>query len=438
MASAVRVHDVSRIVPKDHPADHAAMFLCNMDQRLGFYVRNLFFYAPESGKLDTDRLKSSLAELLDSYHFWAGRLRFNHSGRMEIVCSNAGALLALASSSLSVDRVTPDHFDDFFFLDEDKITALEDLPLLTVQVTHLLGDDGYAIGMLIHHTLADAIAGMTFLLNFASVNRGDGLYMAPNGDRTRLRARDPPRVAFQHREFAKQTDHGSSRFTLTQESVLSSESRRRKAPKKSRKTFVFSSSRLLELKQAVLDDGTLPGCSTFEALAAFIWRAHALSLPGKSSSDVLRLRFMVDTRSVLEPPLGQNFCGNAAYGAFAELTLADLRELPLSSIAGRVQEAKRRVSNEYVRSGWDYLELHPDAWYHHDCETMINAWPRLMRESLELDFGWGKPRRVEYPLDPRNSSVIFFPLISDGIQVSVCLDSISLATFEKLALISKS
>ncbi|EFJ11117.1 hypothetical protein SELMODRAFT_426635 [Selaginella moellendorffii] len=426
----VRVCNVSCVIPKN-PGPNRTMYLCDMDQKVGYYVRTLFFYAPETKTLDVDRLKSSLAEVLDSHDFWGGRLRFNENGRMEIDCSNQGTFFTFATSGLGMDQVTADDLDDFFSFDDDKIKTLEDLPLLRIQVTHMLGDNGYAISILFHHALVDATSAINFLLNLASINRGDGLYMLPNGDRTRLKFRDPPQVNFEHEEFSIQTPHngGVGVFTFTKESVISSELRQKMAPKNERKTFLFRFDKLRELKKAVLDEGPLSECSTFEALAALIWRAHARSIPGKSNNDVLHLGFVVDTRNILDPPLGENFCGNAFYPAYTELTLMDICKLPLSSVVAQVQEAKTRVTNEYVRSGRDFLHLNPNCWYRR-CETVINAWPRLMQKSLELDFGWGKPSRVEFPLDPRSSVIAFLPFSWDGILVSVSANGIALGIFE--------
>ncbi|EFJ08543.1 BAHD family acyltransferase, clade V [Selaginella moellendorffii] len=427
----VKVCSVSCVVARN-PGPNRIMYLCDADQKLGFYVRSIFFYGPETKTLDVDRLKSSVAEVLGSYDFWAGRLHFNENGRMEISCRNQGAFFTLATCDLSLDQVTADDFDDFFFIEDCKIKTLEDLPLLSIQVTRLL-DGGCAMSILFHHALVDATSGINFLLNFASINRGDGLYMIPNGDRTQLKYRDPPRVSFEHKELAKQIplNGGHSIYTLTEESVISSESKRKTAPKIERKTFLFTFDKLRKLKQAVLDEGILSECSTFEALAALIWRSHARSIPGKSSSDVLHVGFAVDTRNILDPPLGENFCGNSIYLAHAELSLADLSELPLSSIVAQIQEAKKRLTNEYVRSARDFLHLNPNFWYQ-PCETTINAWPRLMRKSLELDFGGGKPLRVEFPMDPRNFHITFLPLSSDGIFVSVPVNPIAIATFEEL------
>ncbi|EFJ08502.1 hypothetical protein SELMODRAFT_428892 [Selaginella moellendorffii] len=292
--------------------------------------QSLFFYAPETRTLDVDRLKSSLAEVLDSHDFWGGRLRFNENGRMEIDCSNQGTFFTFATSDLGMDQVTADDSDDFFSFDDDMIKTLEDLPLLRIQVlTHMLGDNGYAISILFHHALVDATSGINFLLNLASINRGDGLYMVPNGDRTQLKFRDPP-------QWIQETS----------------------------------------------------------------WIRHWV----KTS---------VAMRSIQH----------------TELTLMDICKLPLSSVVAQVQEAKTRVTDEYVRSGRDFLHLNPNCWYRR-CEMVINAWPRLMQKSLELDFGWGKQSRVEFSLDPRSSVIAFLPFSWDGILVSVSANGIALGIFE--------
>ncbi|XP_002967261.2 omega-hydroxypalmitate O-feruloyl transferase [Selaginella moellendorffii] len=433
-SSKVSVREIFVVRPSQ-PLNRSTIFLSNIDRTHGYFSRNLFFFRDNPGtQAVVEHLHKALSKLLVAYPGHAGRLVVNPvTNRLEIDCNSAGSLLAFATSHLSIHDASVDDFDDLF-LSPAEARSLEDLPLLTVQVTHLGGDNGFAIAILNHHLLDDATSGIFFLLNLASISRGDCLYLAPNFDRTQLRARDPPKVDFEHREF---TNVGGSRFAITPDSILAAEKSQREAPRKTRKTYHFSFHRLNELKKVVTHDGLVSRCSSFEALAALVWRAHARALESSSSAEtLLKLHFVMDTRNILQPPLGSNFSGNGQFGVVAEMTWEDMCKLPLSHIVLCIQEARKMLTDEYMRSAIDYLELHPDHWHvAGNSQTKINTWPRLMSKAVELDLGWGKPARVEFPLDNRNSAITFFPFDAngnvDGFYVSVKLDPAPVAAFEE-------
>ncbi|EFJ23852.1 hypothetical protein SELMODRAFT_415378 [Selaginella moellendorffii] len=405
------------------------LFLTNIDQKFGYFVRSLFFFTPNPGlQVLKEILRKGLSKVLAAYPCCAGRLRMNSSDKLEIDCNNQGARLGVGSCKLSISEVTAADFDDFFLEPSNNMESFEDLPLMNIQVTEM--NNGYAISMLQHHTLGEATSAICFLMNFAGQCRGEELWLVPEFDRTQMKASDHPMPSFQHHEFGKQEK--DSRYTVTSESVLKAESLRRSVAKgsvKQRKKYHLSRSRLAQIKQAALTD--VSNCSTFEALAAQVWKANVAALPKK---EVARMRFLVDTRSIIQPPLSRGFFGNAVYVVMMQASTEELRTEPLGVTAMRIQQAKKSVTEEYVRSGLDFLELHPDYWYHPDCDTVINAWPRAMSNSTQLDFGWGKPCRVEYPMHPGNKSIIFFPFSSnnEGLELSVSLEPAFFPAFEQM------
>ncbi|XP_002989824.2 omega-hydroxypalmitate O-feruloyl transferase [Selaginella moellendorffii] len=293
--------------------------------------------------------------------------------------------------------------------------------MLTIQVTGLSGDTGFAIGVLCHHAITDATSGISFLSNLASIARGAGLLFHPNSDRSVFKARHPPQPSFPHHEFIHHPNLDSSRYAITLESAIcvGERSKRASGEIKRRKAFHFSFETLTHLKNSVL--ASVPrGCTTFEALAAYVWR-YAARYSKKVPEETSRLRFVLDIRRTVQPPLDATFVGNAIYWAHAEMTQRDLVGEPLGAAVIEIQRARAQITDEYLRSGWDFLEENRDFWYSSgNCDVGINAWPRAMLGARELDFGWGKPCRAVFPLDPETSTVMFVP-VDGGIDVSLCL-----------------
>lgn len=408
------------------------MFLNNIDQRFGFFCRNIYFYpAPSaeqqpSSKPVIEHIKSSMEQLLEPYYFISGRFQRNPETRkMEIFCNNQGALLVEATASITIDDAVNGSAKKCIDLEQlvhfpNEAQCIEEMPLFTVQVTSFKCK-GFVIGILVHHGTVDATSAMNLLLNFSSISRSGKPDSQPNEDRTYFKARNPPRPMFSHDELNAHPDLESSRYSISLKTVKMQQQPRKRGQ---RRTFHFSPTTLDALKKSILGSGDVYSCSTFEALAAYVWRAHTLAAKSKSTATKTKstLRFFLDVRNIVQPALGPEFCGNAIYCVNAEAKIEDMETKPLAHLVDKIQRSRRLITDDYIRSGWDFLELNPNHWYVDNCDLAINAWPRITLGAMDLDFGWGKPVRTEFPLDPGSSTVVFFPVPKGGVDVSLCVD----------------
>ncbi|XP_042407015.1 alcohol acyltransferase 9-like [Zingiber officinale] len=404
-SSAVEIPDCYRprdpiLVRPRHDTPHHTLYLSNLDDQhfLRFTIKYLYAFRRE---VPTDTLVASLAEVLVHYYPLAGRLRpaSGNGDKFELDCNGEGALLAEAfADGLTADKFiagssTPNKSWRKLLCRVDSQSFIG-VPPLVVQVTRL-SCGGMILCAAINHCLCDGIGSSQFLRAWAllTVNPDSALPVAPFHDRRILEPRRPPRIAFPHPEFtAPEAPPVPSQFLFSEPLLPVS--------------LTFTSAHILRLKRR-----SAPSlkCTSFEVLAVHIWRAWVKSLhPPPSSQIPIKLLFSADARRRLIPELPDGYYGNGFVLACAETTARDLLASSACYGVELVQEAKARVSNEYVRSMVDLLEerrAKPDL----ASSLVISPWTKLGLE--DVDFGEGRPLHV----GPVTSEIycLFLPVIGD-------------------------
>ncbi|KAJ1441391.1 Transferase [Sesbania bispinosa] len=141
--------------------------------------------------------------------------------------------------------------------------------------------------------------------------------------------------------------------------------------------------------------------SKYEVIGAHIWRcaSKARELDENQPSVV---RFHVDIRNRMVPPLPQNYFGNALAQTWARGYVGDITLKPLNYVAQKIREATKQVSDEYIRSQLDVIrgQEHLDdaralciegknASFCGNPNFHLTSW--MSMPVYEADFGWGKP-----------------------------------------------
>ena len=300
------------------------------------------------------------------------------------------------------------------------------------QVTRL-GCGGMILCTAINHSLCDGIGTAQFLHAWARAARaGDGDALddgaahaqpaPPFHDRRALRPRCPPRVAFTHPEYNSCAAANGNEAP----SLLARLLGQPLAPV----SLTFTAAHLLRLKRQCAPSLK---CTSFEALAAHVWRAwvRALDPPGALR---VKLLFSVNVRRRVKPELPRGYYGNGFVLGCAESTAAQLTS---SSAAARygvrlVQEAKECVDDDYVRSMVDLLEERRGARPDLAASLVISAWTRLGLE--DLDFGAGTAAHM----GPLTSEIycVFLPVIGDpdGTTVLVSVPQAAADRFQQCCL----
>ena len=121
-------------------------------------------------------------------------------------------------------------------------------------------------------------------------------------------------------------------------------------PKPVQKCYKVNRQFQAQLKSLAQPDDML-GCSTFDAMAAHVWRSWVKALDVKPLDYELRLTFSVNARPKLKnPPLKEGFYGNVVCLECGINPVYDLIKERLSDTSQLVREAGLRISDEYVRS----------------------------------------------------------------------------------------
>lgn len=298
---------------------------------------------------------------------------------------------------------------------------------LAPQVTWL-ACGGMVLCTAINHCLCDGIGTAQFLHAWARAARGGGRDAPDAGgddtalpfhDRRALRPRCPPRVAFAHPEYSTRgiiinaaVANGNGNGSANEApSLLARLLGQPLAPV----SLTFTAAHLLRLKRQCVPSLK---CTSFEALAAHVWRAwvRALDPPGALR---VKLLFSVNVRRRLRPELPRGYYGNGFVLGCARSTAAQLTSPSCGSAARYgvrlVQDAKGCVDDDYVRSMVDLLEERRGARPDLAASLVISAWTRLGLE--DLDFGAGKAAHM----GPLTSEIycVFLPVVGDPHAVTV-------------------
>ncbi|KAK9281905.1 hypothetical protein L1049_004813 [Liquidambar formosana] len=358
----VKLMEKVLIVP-EKPTKRRRIFLSNIDLSLVVYIDSVTFFDPPPNQMTFSEvchtLKRAVSELLVTYDFLAGRLvpALEETHRLEIDCNGAGAVVAAATT-------------------ESKLSQF------------------------------DGIAASDVEANMAALTRGEDLAIIPNPDRTIFKARNPPKISHPHYEYSRGIDADHSidadySFTVRGTSGTTIE---QVTPQKQTHLIYLSPQQIASLKKAVLMEGKLENCTTFQVVAAKIWKARSIAVE-TAEERISTMLFPVDARKRVVPQAPPGFSGNALIPGFARASVRELKEKDKSYLVKKVQEGLERLDDEYVRSGIDWLEVNRGVPCREGSFSLV-AWWRLGLE--EKEFAWGRVKCAT-PIIVRPGLVILLP-----------------------------
>ncbi|KAK6146386.1 hypothetical protein DH2020_020255 [Rehmannia glutinosa] len=421
----VTYQDYSLVFPSLE-SQRKSIFLSNIDQIFNFNLSIANFFKPKPDfppEIVAKRLKMALEKILVSYDFIAGRLKLNDKlGRLEIDCNAAGAGFVVASSELSLDEVGgyinyPNlGYRQLVVERLDNLAPEVDQPLCVFQVTSFKCG-GFAIGMSANHILFDGLGARTCLENIASqAFDGKPFAVTPCHNRRILAARSPPQVVFPHPELIdlnQLVSRGSSPsvFDCVQEEL-------------ELRIFKFSSTDIAQLKEkAKLDTIKM---STFAVVAALMWRCKALSADNEKDRVLSTLLNFIDIRPRLNPPLPPSYSGNAVLLAGVSATYQELENGPFSKLVKIISDGGKEITDEYVKSTLDWLEVHRGIPYG---DYIVSSWLRIGYD--EVIYPWGKPIYTCPVVNHRKDICWIFP-VDGGVGALVALPAQEMERFEAL------
>ncbi|CAN0910866.1 Omega-hydroxypalmitate O-feruloyl transferase [Linum grandiflorum] len=292
------------------------------------------------------------------------------------------------------------------------------LPLLMIQVTKFKCG-GFALGVVVNHCSVDGVSGIEFVNSWGELSRGLPMSVQPFPDRTVMKSREPPQIKFPHIEYATMEDKSSS----TNASLVTDEL--------VHKSFCFDPSTIARIKAEASSPKHSHPCTTFEALVTFVWKARTKAL-GMASDQMTKLLVPVDIRNKVDPPLPKGYFGNGIYFAGTTCLAGKVVDQPLSYLVGLIQESINVVTNEYVRSGIDYVEVTGSVLASNYTMT-ATKWSRGLNFE-KADFGWGPPAAFVPVGSSIDDPVVFLSAGADkrSVRFFVTLKASAMETFERL------
>ncbi|KAI3870036.1 hypothetical protein MKX03_015741 [Papaver bracteatum] len=401
----VRIIGETTVVPAEEtPKD--LHFLSNLDTMVAmidtFYCFNKIL---EVGRLDAaEVIKDGLAKVLVYYYPLAGCITMNEKHKFMVNCTGEGALFVEAEANLKLEEIgdftkpDPVTYGKLVYGLLDPRNILQN-PLLVAQVTKFKCG-GFVLGITMNHAMADGTSAMEFMKSW---------------DRTILKARNPPKVEFTH-VYEDIVDVSNTEALFEQEMLIN-------------KSFIFYPENLEQLKKKAMEDGVLQRCTSFEVLAALMWRARTQSLRLNPDQQV-RLLFAVDGRSRLDPKLPKGYFGNAFLMMNCQCSVSEMLDNPLSSTIERIQNLIKLVTDDYVKSTIDFLE-EPIRIQPQSSTVFLSAWSKLGFNSME--FGWGEPFFAGPPRLAIKEVVLFLAHGKDnkGINLILALPASSMKIFKE-------
>ena len=125
---------------------------------------------------------------------------------------------------------------------------------------------------------------------------------------------------------------------------------------------------------------------------------------------------MVDGPSRLNPPLLEGYFGNGVVLAHVLCSAGEIIEKPLLDTMRLVKDAIGMITDKYIRSTIDYLEV-TRANSSLAATGFISSWSRL---SFNItDFGWGVPVAYGRTSFPEKESILFLAHGADSKSVNV-------------------
>nr|WKA69990.1 putative acyltransferase 9 [Crocosmia x crocosmiiflora] len=393
------------------------IWLSNFDFNVSrYHVPLIYVYRADGDRnlFPVEAMKAALAKALVAFYPLAGRLVADWDGRPEIDCTGDGVLFVLARSNRSIKE-----FGDFAPSPEIRqmlVPSVEsaDPPsiLFMVQVT-LFKWNWVTLGIGLHHMATDGKSLFHFINYWANITRGiTELATPPFLDRAALRSRTPPNA-----DLFRDAGHNLNSTTATAKLIQSS-------------ILKLSGGQVTLLKDRSKQQ------STFRAVVAHVWRC-ACMVRGLTPDQVTRVYLVVDVRKRLNPPLPDGYFGNAVCRVSAIATAREIMSSSISFGADKIRCAIDRVTDAYVRSAIDYVELQKNegkiesyANRFSTADLIANSW--LAFPTHDVDFGCGKPEFMGRAIMLAGGIVYVVSDKDGGVSIPISLEMPNMERFKKV------
>ncbi|XP_066349800.1 phenolic glucoside malonyltransferase 2-like [Miscanthus floridulus] len=374
-------------------------------------------------------LRSSLAATLATHAPLAGKLHYLADTGDVAICRSTGGgdddrgvRFVAAECDADARRLAGDEDHDvltFERLVPELDMSLLPAPVLAVQATRLAGG-GVALGVSVHHGVADGRSLWRFVEAWAAASRGDTPPAPPVFDRSRVSLPGGEELARSIlRKYAPDLPVASMPASLQEDRL-----------RFTRRTFTLDTQDMKRLKQRIVRLGEAHGAplrrspSSFVAVVALAWTCFVRGRALAADDDDVFLFFFADARDRLDPPAGADYFGACLTGCLARLPARELHgEGALAAAASAVQGAMEKMVEDPLGCwpGWEFFRFAGDPTLR--LERLMNVSGSSGLRAYDVaDFGWGRPRRTEnIRMNHDGQLALVRARDGDGVQASVSM-----------------
>ncbi|XP_057968773.1 coniferyl alcohol acyltransferase [Malania oleifera] len=333
-------------------------------------------------------LKKSLAQALVSFYAFAGEVVQNSVGEPELLCNNRGVEFVEAAADVELRHLNLYNPDESI---EGKLVPKKKQGVLTVQATELKCG-GLVVACTFDHRIADAYSANMFFVAWADMARSEPTSLLPSFRRSLVNPRRPgyydPFVDAMYAPISAlpppkdppspPVDHLISRI------------------------YYVPADEINRL-QSIASAGNSNRRTKLESFSAFLWKLVAESSSSFSGRDkkMCKMGIVVDGRARLmdgneKSPMAVYF-GNVLSIPFGAQRIEELKDRPLSAVAGAVREfLKAAGTKEHFLGLVDWVEAHrPEPALARIYSSGSEDGPAFVVSSGQrfpverIDFGWG-------------------------------------------------
>ncbi|KAK4392387.1 Histone-lysine N-methyltransferase ATXR4 [Sesamum angolense] len=244
--------------------------------------------------------QTAIEKVLVPYDFMAGRLKWNHhTARLDLHCNSAGAGFVVASSAFCLDEIG------------DLDCPNPGFRQLAVQTLDYLDEDQLLCVFQVTASTSEVVLQLE-----KSVN-----HVLLDGSAVRTFLKNLASQAFQEKPLSVIPCHDRRLLAARSPPLVSFPHPEFLKPQLLARQFTAKAA-----KQAAADNA-------------------------------------VDVRSRLNPPLPPEYCGNAVLPGYASAKCRDVEKWPLSKLVEMILEGIERMSDEYMKSAIDWLEINKGIPY---------------------------------------------------------------------------
>ncbi|KAL0396302.1 UNVERIFIED_CONTAM: Benzyl alcohol O-benzoyltransferase [Sesamum calycinum] len=370
------------LIPPAKPTPHEFKPLSDIDDQEGlrFQLPLIQFFRrnPAMDRKDPVKvIRDALAKALVFYYPFAGRLREMVGRKLVVECTGEGALFIEADADVRLQQFgdtlqPPFPCMEELLYDVPGSGGVVNCPLLLIQVTRLKCG-GFIFALRVNHTMSDGFGLFRFTSTMAELARGAEIpSILPVWQRHLLRAGDPPHVSCMHHEYENIPDIKETLIPL--DNMV-------------QRSFFFGPGEISALRRHLSPH--LRRCTTFEVLAACIWRCRTIAISPNPNEEVIIICF-VNARRLFNPPLPAGYYGNVVATPLAISTAENLCKQPFDFALELVMKAKSKVTEDYIKSVANLMVIKKRPHFASDVRTFIVS-DLTHFDSDNLDYGWGSP-----------------------------------------------